>query len=151
MLLGSWSSGSKHIWIRSFKLGTIRLSMTIYSKVIGCQSLQSKIVWIAWSLSAKIIICEWGQGSIPGLGKIWRLETLQPFGLQGLIVSHLKDLIHICLEPEDLYLRLYDQSMFVSSSKRYKIYFHLKSTFRHGLLYTWTAQLLRFFESHCAL
>ena len=42
VLLGSWSSCSKQTWIRSFKWGTIRLSMTIYSKVIGCQSLRSK-------------------------------------------------------------------------------------------------------------
>ena len=41
---------------------------------------------------------ESGPGSIPGLGK---LVTLQSFGLQGFIVSHLKDLINICLEPED--------------------------------------------------
>ena len=32
----------KNIWIRSFKWGTIKLSMTIYSKVISCQSSQSK-------------------------------------------------------------------------------------------------------------
>ena len=42
VLLGSSSSGSKQIWIRSFKSGTIRLSMTIYSKLIGCQSSWTK-------------------------------------------------------------------------------------------------------------
>ena len=34
VMLGSWSSSSKQIWIRSFKWGTIRFSMIIYNKVI---------------------------------------------------------------------------------------------------------------------
>ena len=48
-----------------FERGTLTLSMSAYSKVIGCQSLQSKII------------------------------------MQGFIVPHLKDLIHICLELGD--------------------------------------------------
>ena len=50
---------------------------------------------------AEIAMLKWGPGSIPGLGEIWRLATLQSFNLQGFIVPHLKDLIHICLESED--------------------------------------------------
>ena len=44
---------------------------------------------------------EGGPGSIPILGKLLRLVTLQSFNLQGFIVPNLKDLIHICLEVED--------------------------------------------------
>ena len=101
VLVGSWSPGSKKIWIRSFKWGTGKLSMTIYSKVIGHQSSQSKIIRIAWSLPAKIAMLEWGPGFIPSLGELWRHVTLQSFSLQGSIVPHLKDLTRICLEPED--------------------------------------------------
>ena len=34
-------------------------------------------------------------------GVTTRFLTLQSFDMQGFIVPHLKDLIHICLEPED--------------------------------------------------
>ena len=74
--------------------------MSIYSKVAGCQSSRSKIIRMAWLLSSKIAMLKWGPGSILGLGELWRLVTLQSFNLQGSIVPHLKDLIHICLEPE---------------------------------------------------
>ena len=100
-LKGKLNSGFNWMWIRSFKWGTIRLSMTIYGKVMGCQSLLSKIIRISWSLSAKIAMLEWGQGSNLGLGKLWRLVTLQSFSLQGFIVPHLKDLIRIYVEQED--------------------------------------------------
>ena len=40
-------------------------------------------------------------GSIPDFGELWRLVTLQSFSLQGFMVPHLKDLIHIYLEQED--------------------------------------------------
>ena len=93
-----WLSVSKQIWIRDFKWGTIKLSMTIFSKVAGHQILRSIIIRIAWSLSANIAKLLWGPGSIPGLGELWRLVTLQSFKVQGSIVP---DLIHICLEPED--------------------------------------------------
>ena len=80
VVLWSWSSGSKQIWVRSFKLGTIRLSMSIHSssKVIGCQSLQSNIISITWSLSAKIAMLEGGPWSIFGLGQLWRLVLCSP-------------------------------------------------------------------------
>ena len=100
ILLGSWSSGSKHIWIRFFKWYTIELSMTIYSKIIGHQSSQSKIIKVAWLLSPKITVLEWGPGFIPCLGEFWRLVNLHSFRLQGSIVPYLKDVIHICLETE---------------------------------------------------
>ena len=95
-----WASKFQQIWIRSFKWGTIKLSKTIYRKVIGCQSSWSKIIRISWSLPGKIAMLKWGPGSIPGLGELWRLVNLQYFILKGSIVSHLKDLIHICLEPD---------------------------------------------------
>ena len=95
-----WAFVSQQIWIRSFKWSTVELLITIYSKVMGCQTLQSKIIRIAWSLSAKIGMLMWGPGSILGLGKFGRLVTLQSFDLHGSIVLHLKDLIHICLELE---------------------------------------------------
>ena len=41
VLLGSWSSGCKQIWIRSFKWGTIEFSITIHGKVMGRQISQS--------------------------------------------------------------------------------------------------------------
>ena len=53
--------------------------MTIYSKVIGLQSLQSKIIRIAWSLSAKTALLEGGPGSIPTLGELLKLVTLHSF------------------------------------------------------------------------
>ena len=68
---GSWSSGSKEIWIRSFKWGTVKLSIMIYRKVMGHQSLG-----LTWSLPAKIATLKWGPGSIPSLGELWRLVTL---------------------------------------------------------------------------
>ena len=39
--------------------------MAIYSKVIGRQSLESKNIWIAWLLSAKIAMLEGGSGPSP--------------------------------------------------------------------------------------
>ena len=84
-----------------FEWGAIRLSMTICSKVRGCQSWMSKIIRTAWSLAAKIAMLKYGPGSIPGLGQLWRLVTLQSFSLRGFIVTHLKDIFHICLEPEE--------------------------------------------------
>ena len=65
--------------------------MTIYSKVTGPQSLRSKFVNIALSLSAKIAMLEGGPGSISSLGQLWRLVTLYSFSLQVFIVLHLKD------------------------------------------------------------
>ena len=72
-----------------------------YGKVIGCQISRSKIIRITWSLSAKIAMLDWGLGSIPILCELWRLVTLQSFNLQGSIVPHLKDLIHISFELDD--------------------------------------------------
>ena len=41
----------------------------------------------------------WGPGSIPGQSELRRLVNLQPFfAHQGSIISHLKDLIHVCSE-----------------------------------------------------
>ena len=134
-MLGSWPSGSKQVWIRPFKLGTIRLSMIIYSKAIGCQSLRPIIIWIAWSLSAEILMLEWGLGSISSLSKLWRLVTLQSFNLQGFIVSHLKDLIHICLEPEDQ-----------DSSMTLRITYTLS---KNPYFTSWGGKKTSFFVRHC--
>ena len=88
VLPGSWSSSSKLIWIRCFKWGTVEHSMTIYSKVMAHQISWSKIISTFWSLPAKIVMFKWGSRSIPCLGELWKLLTLQSFNLKGSTVTH---------------------------------------------------------------
>ena len=101
LILGFLYSGSNEIWIRSLQSGTIKLPLSFSKKVIGSQSLQSKLIRIAWSLSAYMAILEWVTGSIPSLDEFWRLVTLQSFSLQGSVITYLKEIIQIWLELVD--------------------------------------------------
>ena len=75
--------------------------MTIFSKVMSLQSLQRQgkdprpllsIVILAESNQAILTIVDC---------QLWKPITLLQIAIDSLIVFHLKDLIHIWLEPED--------------------------------------------------
>ena len=89
---------SKQIWIRSFKWVTVHPCRSRGCKNIKGQSwrsIKNLLVQPAWAH-------QWRVGAsrqfVHGL-KLWPLVFLHSLDLHGCIVTHLKDLIHICL-PE---------------------------------------------------
>ena len=100
-MLGSWSSCSKSLWIKSFKWGTIENCRLKDCKVISLQSLprlgmdprpHSSLAILAESDQAILIIFDC---------QLWEHITLLKIVIESLIVPHFKYLIHICLEPEN--------------------------------------------------
>ena len=105
VMLLPWASGSKQIWIRSFKWGTLCSCRSIGCKITSLQSWQSKKSWdslgsrLHFSRLYVVNRCSSSDpGSIPGRRKLWEPAILQSFGLQCSIVPHLKDLKHIYLD-----------------------------------------------------
>ena len=89
-----WASGSKQIRIKSFKWDTVLPCR------LGCKNNrgENKNCWL--SLIWQQHNCAQLNSQIYFNVLLWPLIFLQPLDLEGCTVSHLKDLIHICLEPE---------------------------------------------------
>ena len=101
VMLLPWASGSKQIWMRSFKWGTVCFCRSNGCKVTSLQSLQSKKCWdildsrLQFSRVYVVNRCSsGGPGSIPGHCKLWGPTILRPLGLQGQKLIFLKDLIY---------------------------------------------------------
>ena len=89
--------GSKQIWIRSFKWGTVH----------SCWSRGCKDIWgQRWRSQRKLLL---------------PLIFLQPINLQGCTVPYLKDVTHICLEPEAQGCALTFNKFYVGSKYPYFI------------------------------
>ena len=93
-----WASVSKQIWIRSLKWGTV------CCRSRGCQNIRDQSLRLkrnCWLGLIRINAtgASWTGGFFINL-QPWPLIFLQPLNLQECTVPHLKDLIHICLEPE---------------------------------------------------
>ena len=102
VMLLPWASGSKQIWIRSFKWGTLCSCRSIGCKKTSLQSWQSKKSWdslgsrLHFSRLYEVNRCSPSDpGSNPGRRKLWRHTFLRPLGLQGQKLIFLKDLIYI--------------------------------------------------------